>query len=145
MALKSIGRRALLRGLGGVAVALPALEIMGSRRPAHAAGSSVPKRHAFFDGAHCIGDRFSVSTGLQDVPNVLVPTTTGANYALTGALASLGADKYNVQSDISVISGLKIPWAVNGVVPAGGRCVEFHYGPSVFPQLTGLRVNYRAH
>lgn len=145
MAHKSIGRRALLRGLGGVAIALPALEIMRpfGGKSASAAGGTVPKRYAFFYAAHAIGGHLYAPSvdGKPDhgVPNILVPAATGANYALTPGLMPLGSSQFDVKGDVSVVSGLKIPWAVNGIVPAGGRCIEFHYGPSVVPQLTGVR------
>jgi Protein of unknown function (DUF1552) len=144
---RTIGRRALLRGLGGVAVALPALEIMGQRlggSSARADGLNAPKRYVFCYGAHAIAGQFyDGSAPLADVQNLIVPLTAGADYALPAGLAPIG--DFGVKSDVAIVSGLKIPWAVNGVVPAGGRCVEFHYGPSVFPQLSGARVLYREH
>ena len=53
-----------------------------------------------------------------------MPNTVGRNYDLKSALAPLGA----LKSEVSVVSGLKIPWAAEnaGVIPAGGRRDGFH-------------------
>lgn len=128
-----LSRRALLRGLGGVAVALPMLEIMqGSTKSAWAAPP--PKRYLF---AYC---GISVGSWLESGAwqgNHLIPSTVGPGYSPKDAFASL--ETRGVTSDVSVVTGLKIPWDTGGGVPAGGRVVNFH-GNSVQPQITGNRV-----
>jgi hypothetical protein len=128
-----LSRRSVLRGLGGTILALPALEAMSGR---DASAQVSPKRYfVSFCGAS-IG-RHTSSTAHGDL---FVPGTFGADYELTRALAPLGdVDGFgSVKEDVSVVSNLLIPWAVNGVVPAGGRPVSFHeYFMS--PLLSGMR------
>jgi hypothetical protein len=73
---------------------------------------------------------------------MFAPPSFGADYALTRALAPLGDIEGfgSVKEEVSVVTKLKIPWAVNGVVPAAGRPVSFHeYFMS--PLLSGVRSN----
>jgi hypothetical protein len=126
-----LSRRALLHGLGGVAVALPALEIMSGGRAARAA--TPPKRYVL---AYC-----GISTGTWKgggtwQADYVTPSIVGPGYDVKPALQSL-ADQ-GVAGDVSVVSGLQIPWNTGGGVPPGGRVVNFH-GHSVLPQLTGMR------
>jgi hypothetical protein len=120
-----LGRRALLRGLGGVAVALPALEIMGLGRKAHAAG---PGRFVL--------SYAGVSTGAYRADDELVPATVGRNYDVKRALKPL-ADA-NLRDDVSVVTGLIIPWAATDAepVPPGGRSRFFHFNTQG-PMLAG--------
>ncbi len=126
-----LDRRAMLKGLGGVTIGLPLLEIMLDGPKAFAQSvPAPPKRYVvFFNGQ---------SLGADDDPlhNDLVPNTVGANYDLKSALAPLGA----LSSEVSVISGLKIPTAYDngGSVPAGGRIDDFHVN-SLSPLLAGVR------
>ena len=78
-----MNRRALLKGLGGVAIALPALEIMLDRHgEAHADGGPIPKR--FFLGL--MGQALSA----DDAPTDLyVPSIVGPSYDLKLALTPL--------------------------------------------------------
>ena len=125
-----LSRRALLRGIGGAAIALPALEIMLNRHgTALADGGAIPKR--FFVGL--IGQALSG----DDAPtNLYVPTTVGPNYDLKLALSPLADIKQHVQ----VVSGMEIiaAGANGGVVPAGGRVNDFHCG-GVSPLLCGVK------
>jgi hypothetical protein len=126
-----LSRRHLLRGLGGISIGLPLLEIMldGKRAFAQAAPNP-PKRYIVcFDGQSIGGD----DDTLRDD---FVPNTTGRNYQLKSALAPLGA----LKEDVSVISNLKIPWAAEngGSVPAGGRRDAFHV-TTISPLLSGVR------
>src|SRR5262249_47596595 len=68
--------------------------------------------------------------------NELVPDTVGANYDLKTATQPLGA----LASEVSIISGLKIPWAKEngGVVPNGGR-PDPHHVQSLSPLLCGVK------
>ncbi len=131
MSSLKLGRRAILRGLGGVAIALPALEIMFDGKRSHAGPpGTIPKRYIVcFDGQSLGGDD-------DPLINDYVPNTVGANYDLKSALAPLAA----VQGDVSVVSGLKIPTAHDngGAIPAGGRSDDFHIN-SLSPLFSGMR------
>jgi hypothetical protein len=124
--MKRMNRRAMLRGLGGVAVGLPALEVMLDGHGALAQG--LPKRYVVcFTGT-------SLGADGDPLHNDYVPNTVGPNYDLKSALAPLAP----VKSDISVVSGLSIPTAKGGAVPAGGRRDDFHVS-SLSPLLSGVR------
>ena len=125
-----LSRRHLLKGLGGVAVSLPLLEIMLDGKAFAQNAPVPPKRYlVFFDGQ-------SIGADGDPLANDFVPNTVGRNYDLKSAIAPLGA----LTSDVSVISGLKIPWAAEngGTVPAGGRRDGFHVA-SLSPLLSGMR------
>ena len=128
MALR-ISRRALLRSAGGAAIALPALDIMSNRRgAAYAQSSQLPKRFIVCFGGQSLG-------GDGDpLHNDYVPNTVGRNYDLKSALAPLAP----VQAEVSVVSGLAIPTANGGAVPAAGRRDDFHVS-SLSPLLSGVR------
>jgi hypothetical protein len=128
--MKKLSRRTLLRGAGGAAISLPLLEIMlDSRGKLYAqSAAATPKRYVVCFGGQSLG-------GDGDpVHNDYVPTTVGANYDLKSALAPL----QSVQADVSVVSGLSIPTANGGTVPAGGRRDDFHVS-SLSPLLSGVR------
>jgi hypothetical protein len=120
-----LDRRALLRGLGGIAVGLPALEIMGFGRKAHAAGT-----------ARFVLSYAGVSTGAYVATDELVPTTVGRGYDVKRALKPLM--DAGLRDDVSVVSGLVIPWSPNDTtpVPPGGRSRFFHFNTQG-PQLAG--------
>jgi hypothetical protein len=108
-----LGRRAFLAGIGGTAIALPFLDVMRPPR-ASAGGLALPNRYmVWFSGN---------STGMTR--DVVVPATTGPSYELTGGLARFA--EHDIKSEISVVSGLLIPWETGGVIPAGGRPRDFH-------------------
>lgn len=124
-----LSRRAVLRGAAGLGVALPWLEAMV--RPGARAQTAPTLRYLLgFAG---------VSLGGYDgnIAQTFVPTTVGANYELKAALTNLGP----VRSEVSLISGLRIPTAAenSGTVPSGGRPVAFH-GNQLAPLLTGRRT-----
>lgn len=124
-------RRTFLRGLGGVAVALPALEIMAPRR-AEAFPDEPPKRYFLgFAG---------ISTGgyLVNGQNVdaITPATTGTNWEDNISLAPIST--HGLRDDISVVSNLLVPWETNGNIPAGGRHFKWH-SYSMSPLLSGVR------
>lgn len=110
---RPLSRRAFLAGIGGTAVALPFLNVMRPRR-ASAGEPQAPHRYAIWFSGN--------STGMDH--DILVPDSTGPDYQATTALAGLAT--HGVREDITLVSGLKIPWEVGGVVPAGGRPVDFH-------------------
>jgi hypothetical protein len=119
----------MLRGLGGVAIALPSLEIMFDRNGVvFAQGKPIPKRYLVCFGGQSLG-------GDGDpLHNDYVPNIVGPNYDLKSALAPLAA----VQSEVSVVSGLSIPTANAGPVPPAGRRDDFHVS-SLSPLLSGVR------
>jgi len=124
-----MNRRTCLRGLG-VTIALPALEIMLDTSGALAQGMPLPKRYLVcFDGQSLGGD----GDPLRDD---YVPNTIGRSYDLKSALAPLGTS--GVVDEVSVVSGLAIPTANGGAVPAGGRRDDFHVS-SLSPLLSGVR------
>ncbi len=120
---RSLSRRALLRGLGGFGVALPFLEIMTTPRIARA--QSGPTRYVFAFGGSSLG---------MDSTQLVVPTTSGALTATRGLapLADLG-----VLDEVSLVSGLLIPWDTGSGIPPGGRAVNFH-ASSPAPLVTGV-------
>ena len=122
----ALSRRHLLQGAGGFALALPFLEAM-VRNSAHAQVVA-PKRYLLGFAGCSLGGYDG------DINQTFIPTTVGANYDLKAALANLAP----VKADVSVITGLRIPSAVGGVVPAGGKAVQFHYYQNA-PLLTGRR------
>jgi Protein of unknown function (DUF1552) len=128
MALR-ITRRTMLRGVGGAAITLPALDLMFDRRGlSQAQAVVIPRRYIV-----CFGGQ---SLGGDDDPlhNDYVPSRLGQNYDLKSALAPLAS----VQAEVSVVSGLSIPTANGGAIPAGGRRDDFHVS-SLSPLLSGVR------
>src|SRR5262249_3337358 len=114
----------------GAAIALPALEIMFDRHgTSHAAtGDPLPRRYLVCFGGQSLG-------GDGDpLHNDYVPNTVGANYDLKSALAPLATR----QGGVSVVSGLSIPTANGGAVPAAGRRDDFHVS-SLSPLPAGVR------
>ena len=104
MSMLKLSRRAVLRG-AGAAIGLPILEAMlDTNGVALAGGSGMPKHFLV-----CFG---GTSLGAYDDPvrNLYVPNSTGAGYDLKAALAPL-ADNGNIKEEITVVSGLRIPWA----------------------------------
>lgn len=124
MASPKLDRRTVLRGMGGIAVALPALEIM---RPSGARAAAAPIRRFVLSWA-------GVSTGTAK--DEVVPDVVGRNYDLKRALKPLG--DLGIQNDVAVVSGLVIPWTTNDTdaIPPGGRSRFFHFN-TVGPQVAG--------
>jgi hypothetical protein len=56
---------------------------------------------------------------------------------LPRALQPLGA--LGIQADVSVVSGLAVPWDTGSGVPAGGRSVYYHFN-TIGPQVSGMRT-----
>jgi len=136
---RKLSRRSVLKGIGGTVLALPFLEIMDSK-PSRAAGGStqrarrtgpLPRRFVICFGGQSLGADF------DPVHNLYVPDTVGANYDLKAALAPL-ANFNTIKNEITVVSGLMIPTANGGAIPAGGRADDFHIN-SLSPLLSGVR------
>src|SRR5262249_5830083 len=106
--LPKISRRTALLGLGGVGGALPALEIMAPRFARADINGSPPSRFVISYGG--------VSLGIASTKYV-IPATVGAGYEITRGLQPL-AD-HGVADQVSIVSGLKIPWQTTGAVPPG--------------------------
>ena len=128
---RRLGRRTFLRGLGGVAVALPTLEIMlDSHGTALAGGEVLPHRFLVsFDGGALGADN-------DPVHNLYAPDAVGHGYDLKTALAPL-AGYGEVRNDISVVSGLRIPYGTSPI-PAGGWASDFHI-QALGPLISGVR------
>jgi hypothetical protein len=94
--------------------------------------------------------------------HMLQPDVVGPGYALNTALAPLAGrqmdalapdseyrlkldlDYDSVRDDVSIVSGMKIPWDTGSGVPSAGRVPEFHGGPSVTPVTSGMRAMSRS-
>ncbi|MCA9708852.1 MAG: DUF1552 domain-containing protein [Myxococcales bacterium] len=128
-----LGRRTFLRGIGGVAVALPTLEIMLDRHgTALAGGGALPHRFLVsFDGGALGADN-------DPMHNAYAPDTVGPGYDLKTAIMPLG-DYGNVRDEVSVVSGLRIPYGT-GPIPAGGWAQDFHI-QALGPLISGMRNN----
>lgn len=125
-------RRAFLRGLGGTAIALPLLDIMldDHGEVLASSGTGAPRRFLVaFNGQ---------SLGADSHPdhNRYVPDTVGRDYDLDTAIMPLG-DYGDVRSDVSIISGLRIPYGTDPI-PAGGWAKDFHL-QALGPLLSGVR------
>jgi len=105
------GRRAFLRGMGGVAMALPFLEYFASKP---AAAAPPPKRYVFAFGGTSIG----FNGGDSVVPLSVGPLKDNLSVGLA-PLADLG-----VTDVVSIVSGLYIPWSDNP--GPGGRVIQWH-------------------
>ncbi len=126
--MKRISRRTMLRGIGGATLALPALEIFGTRA---VTAAPPPQRYVIMFGgsSFCAGD---------NPQTAVIPDAEGPlSERLTRALQPL--EEFQVASATSFVSGLKLPWAENGRVPAGGRVVKFH-AQTTGPLLSGMRT-----
>jgi hypothetical protein len=129
-------RRSLIRAAGSAMLALPALELFRSDR-ASAMGSGPPKRYIFMYGG--------VSIGRDNGGETVTPDNVGVGYDLKRSLWPLGTDPlpyggsgFDVQDEVSVVSGLQIPWNTGNGVPPGGKSPEFHYN-TVGPSVSGVR------
>jgi hypothetical protein len=113
-------RRAFLAGLGGTAVSLPFLEIMGQKAKA---GGAFPNRFLV-----CFA---GVSLGMRNLDR-FVPDATGPGFDLKRALLPLET----IRDDVTLVTGMKIPWDTGGGVPTAGRIVNFH-SSTVGPLISG--------
>lgn len=140
---RSLSRRSFLAGTGGAALCLPLLESMMPRAARAGGSGGIPTRYVF-----CYA---GTSSGRYATPNegeVLVPDAYG-DLATTGAAMQSLQPLFEegVESDVSLVSNLLIPWAgsESGLAP-GGRLtsLDFHFGPTVTPQLSGMRAIVKA-
>jgi hypothetical protein len=128
---RTLGRRAFLRGAGGVAVALPILEIMMNEHgTAYADGHAIPHRFLVsFDGGALGADN-------DPVHNYYAPTSVGPDYDLQIGTMPLG-DYGGIKSEVTIVSGLRIPYGTNPI-PPGGWANSFHI-QAFGPLISGVR------
>src|SRR5688572_29798661 len=101
----SLDRRTFLRGIGGIVVALPALEIMQPNKGYGAPTGPRPKRFVMSYAASSVGrDNY----GADMTQNMVVPATTGKDYAITRGLKAL--ETLGIKADVSIVSGLLVPF-----------------------------------
>jgi hypothetical protein len=131
--MRKLSRRFFLRGAGGVAVALPTLEIMlNNHGEALADGGDLACRFMVsFDGGALGADGDSKH-------NDYAPDTVGPNYDLKIATQALG-DYGGIQSEVSVVSGLLIPYGTSPI-PPGGWASDFHI-QALGPLISGMSNN----
>jgi Protein of unknown function (DUF1552) len=142
-----LDRRTFLRGLGGVAIGLPALECMlNESGTAYAqAGGAPPRRYAIvFAGQSIGGDGWERDKNMvagrrfTESGHFIVPSATGSGWGMTTPLTPLEA----LRSELSIVSGLAIPFSKTSTeasaVPAGGAFRDFH-GGGCGPLLCGTR------
>ena len=145
-------RRAFLRGVGGIAVALPALEIMMAPTSSRAGSSPIVPRFLTSYVGTSTGRRYWVDDtccGVFEDGDRITPDIEGPGYDIKHALLPIGAapwqyltgyggdqPAYDVRDEVTVVSGLRVPWGEVGAIPPGGRLVNFH-GTTVTPQLSG--------
>ncbi|HEV8547721.1 MAG TPA: DUF1552 domain-containing protein, partial [Polyangiaceae bacterium] len=141
-------RRTVLRALGGIGVSLPILECMlNSHGDALAQSTGMPLRYALVFAGQALGgdgweeDHSQVAGDrITQTGDFIVPPETGAKYSVTTPLEAL--DELGLLGDVSLVSGLNIPFNANSVegadVPAGGAFRDFH-GGGAGPLLCGTR------
>ncbi len=136
---RMLQRRSLLKMAAASACALPVLELTHPRK-ARAADDGIPTRYVFMFAG--------MSTGRAGSGDQITPSTTGPGYELPRSLLPLGAgalpyggEGSSVVDDVSVVSGLKIPWGGFGQTPPpGGKSPEFHRN-TVGQIVSGVRGN----
>lgn len=148
--MSKISRRALLRGIGGVAIGLPVLEVMLDRhgeRIVGASGATMPTRYAIlFAGQSIGGDNWEqnrsriAGTNVTQNGDFIAPPQVGSGYDITTPLRPL-AD-LSLVDDYSIVSNMRIPFnttdADGAAVPSGGAFRDFH-GGGCSPLLSGTR------
>jgi len=131
-------RRALLKAAAPAAAALPLLDLTHGNEAKAGGGGGIPNRYVF---VYC-----GMSSGRDGAGTQMVPMNQGAGYDLPRSLMPLGTDPlpyggngYGVADDVSVVTGLQIPWGDSGQTPPpGGKSPEFHYN-TVGPLVSGVR------
>ena len=138
---RRLSRRSFLAGTGGAALCLPLLESM-MPRTARANDGGIPRRYVFCYAGTSSG-RYSTPTEGE----ILVPDTHGALNTVGTSMQSLQPlFEEGVASDVSLVSNLLIPWGNESGLAPGGRVtdLDFHFGPTVTPQLSGMKAIVKA-
>lgn len=135
MKRRTLPRRTFLRGAGGIALAVPALEIM---RPAvgRTHEGDAPTRYVVAFCGASIGRTDPEYAPAGSTADLFVPDGVGPGYAVkraTQPLADLG-----VTDEVTIVSGMKVPWDEGNGIPVAGRRVAFHES-TMCPLLTGTR------
>jgi hypothetical protein len=118
-------RRTVLRGLGGICMALPFLELFA---PKKASAAQAPLRYLVAFAGSSLG---------MDGRDMVVPASEGPLAGqLTRGLLPLG--DFGVEDVTSIVSDLLIDWGPNGSIPQGGRAIGFH-ASTPCPLLCGMR------
>ncbi len=104
-------RRRFLRGIGGISMSLPFLEMFA---PSTARAGEKPSRYAFMFGGFSIGSSDN---------NRIAPATTGP-WGPTMPTALQPLVDFGVSDVVSMVSGLEIP--VGSTAPEAGRPTSFH-------------------
>jgi hypothetical protein len=118
-----LDRRTLLRGSCGVALALPPLEIMA--RVGSARAAAPPRRFFLSYGGSALGRD-------NNPANRVVPTTAGRSFTPSRAMQPMVAS--NAIKDVSIVSGLKLPF--NGPAHTPASAVAQLSGTSAPPSTT---------
>ena len=137
MASFRLSRRAVLRGAGSIAIALPWLEVMRQERPAHAAGAPAKR----FVGVYTPGG--TVHTNGADIPEHWSPTGTETDFTLSRILTPYEP----IKSQLLVLDGIDMKSAVgeqqqSGVIAwltgTGQKALGgYSTGPSIDQVLSG--------
>lgn len=114
-----LDRRSFLAGVGGTAVVLPWLEVMG-----------MPKASASTGGRPC---RFIVSMTGSTLAPAMTPGTTGAGFSLPYVFESFEP----IRDYVSLVSGMRVTTS-DPPGPGGLRDTPGH-GSMMVPQVTGRR------
>jgi hypothetical protein len=115
----------VLRGLGGIAVGLPFLELF---LPRGASAGAAPQRYVVcFAGS---------SLGMDSTEHVTPASEGPIAGLLTRGLQPLG--DLGMTDYASFVSGMLIPWGPDGSIPEGGRAIGFH-ASTPCPMLCGMR------
>lgn len=125
--MRFMNRRRFLRGAGGIALALPTLEIMLNRNgTALAGGSDLPRRYMVcFHGS---------SYGGSESDGPIPSPAFGPDYDITPAFA--GLQDHDVRDDVTLVTNLRVP--TGDPAPPGGIKGPNHLLPTL-AQLTGTR------
>lgn len=133
--IKQLPRRSFLRGAAGIGMALPALEIMLPSKSS-AGQLSAPTRYVVAFCGASIGRRDSNYADNGESADLFAPDDVGTGYTVKRATQPL-AD-FGVTDEVSIVSGMKIPWDEGNGIPTAGRRVQFHES-TMCPQISGMR------
>ncbi|HEX2670206.1 MAG TPA: DUF1552 domain-containing protein, partial [Polyangiaceae bacterium] len=106
-----LSRRAVLRGAGSIAIALPWLEIMREERPAHAAGAPAKR----FVAVYTPGGTVHADSNNPSVTEQWSPTGTESNFELSPILTPYEP----VKSRLLVLDGIDMKSAVGEQLQSG--------------------------
>jgi uncharacterized protein DUF1552 len=131
MASFRVSRRAVLRGAGSIAIALPWLEVMRTEQPAHAAGAPAKR----FVGVYTPGGTVHASDG---VPEQWSPTGSETDFELSRILTPYES----VKSQLLVLGGIDMKSAIGEQQQSGmvawltgtgqkGGAANYAMGPSI--------------